>query len=755
MTSDLQKLIKTIQSYLPQCNIKKIEEAFEFAKEAHKDQKRSSGEPYITHPLAAAQILANSLADEETIIACLLHDVPEDTEKTLQDIEKLFGPTIKTLVDGVTKFSKMQYQNNMQEAQVESLKKMLLIMTKDKRVILIKIADRLHNMQTLGFVRPEKQERIARETLEVYVPLSRLIGAWKIQTQLEDLCSKQLYPEAYQEITQRLYPNEKTHEKNENIISKKILQCTEKMDIPCQFIPVKKSILGIYQKFTRDNIPFENVHETYTFFVVTDSIPHCYNLLGIIHSQWKPQIGKFRDYISVPKNNHYQSIHTKVFSEFGVLEFLIRTEEMNQKAEYGISTGAVESKETWLDEILATIHSGTISEKFMQTLRLDTLEKSIFVFTPIGDVIKLKKGSTPLDFAYAVHSELGNTFEQALVNDKPVTMDFRLTTGSVVNVKTNKKNRPSSAWLQIAQTNLAKKYIRKYLNHFPIIEKIKRGKTLLSQKIELIGEPYISKKQWYKILEAFHKKNPLEIYKCLGEGSIDVDDILEALYEKQYLPNHSFIYKIFTLGRKSAAGEKIFLRIISHNRNGLLADIGNVARSSDINILGFKTQNKRCNMALLKIRIRISNFQQLKNFLENIPKIKGVVKIQKTTEQRSIAIQTLFFANLFYWISQPFILYFMDLSHWKYLPLYFILGGMLSIGVTYFFQNVSKHLITEITKVHRLWITCMTMNIFISLLLVAEKIYLDLPFHWIFILSFIIIIAGTSFTEYYQYRYGE
>lgn len=755
MEQAFKNLIITIQSYLPQCNSQRIEQAFEFAKEAHKDQKRSSGEPYITHPLAASHILAESLADEETIIACLLHDVPEDTEKTLTDIEKLFGSTIATLVDGVTKFSKMQYQNNMQEAQIESLKKMLLIMTKDKRVILIKIADRLHNMQTLGFVRPEKQERIARETLEVYVPLSRLIGAWKIQTQLEDLCSKQLYPEAYQEITTRLYPNKKIHEKNEEIITKKILNFTREMNIPSEFKTVKKSILGIYQKFIRDNIPFENVHETYTFFVVTDSIPHCYNLLGIIHSQWKPQIGKFRDYISVPKNNNYQSLHTKVFSEFGILEFLIRTEEMHQKAEYGISTGNVETKETWLDEILATIHSGTMSDKFMKTLRLDTLEKSIFVFTPIGDVVKLKKGSTPLDFAYAVHSELGNTYDQALVNDKPVGLDFRLTTGNVVNIKTNKKNRPQSDWLQVVQTNLAKKYIRKYLAHFPSIEKVRRGKQLLSQKLELIGEYGISKRQWQRVLDTFHKKIPLDIYKSLGEGSLDVGDVLECLYSKKYDTEKTWFQKILRLSQTKNPGEKVFVHVIAHNRTGLLADIGTMARNNTIDISGVNTRNSRKGLSIIKIKITVTNFQQIKGFLEDILKVKGVIRITKTTEEKDIAIKLLFFTNIAYWISQPIILYFTDLINENAILWYFLIGGALALGVTTLFQHISQYLITEITKVHRLWNFCLAMNVSISAILILENLYFDLDLHWIFILSFIIMITGTTFTEYYQYRYGK
>ncbi len=467
----IEQIIHKVKENNPNANTGLLELAFDFAREAHKGQKRKSGEPYLQHSLHTAFTLAQMKADLETVIAGLLHDVPEDTEHPLEEIEKNFGKEIATLVEGITKLSKIKYRGV--ERYAESLRKMFLAMTSDLRIIIIKFADRFHNLRTLDILPPEKQRRIAQETLEIYVPIAGLMGVGRLKWQMEDLCFKYLYPEEYKKLEYKYEVEKKLErhkfiEKVKHILSKELKRAGIEAEITGRF----KHLYSIYKKMQLKDRKFDEIYDVFALRIIVPTVADCYKVLGIIHTVWKPKMNRFKDYIAVPKPNGYRSLHTTVFGPEGkATEFQIRTKEMHEEALYGIAAHwYYKQKEKdekgpkqprWIKEILDLQRQTTDAAEFIKQAKFDVFRDRIFVFTPKGDVYDLPDGSTPIDFAYAVHTDIGNHCSAARINDKISTLDAKLKNGDLVEIVIDKKRKgPSRDWLKFVKTHKARAKIR-------------------------------------------------------------------------------------------------------------------------------------------------------------------------------------------------------------------------------------------------------------------------------------------------------
>ena len=478
----INQIISQFKENRPKADTTMIQLAFEFAQKAHADQKRKNGEPYIQHSLHTAFVLTQIKADLETVVAGLLHDIPEDTEYTLADIEKNFGEEVADLVEGITKLSKIKYRGI--ERYSESLRKMFLAMAKDLRVILIKFADRLHNLRTLESLPLEKRLRIAKETLEIYAPIAGLLGVFRLKWQLEDICFKHLYPEEYKKLEYK-YKVEKKYEHNQyiqktkNILGAKLKEAK----IPFQITSRFKHLYGIYLKMQKKDRKFAEIYDVFAMRVVVPSIADCYKTLGIIHSLWRPNPSRFKDYIAVPKPNGYRALHTTVYGlESKSCEFQIRTKEMDEQAKFGIAAhwyykakGSVSINQPgWVKEVLKIQKDTEDTLDFIKQIKFDVFHDRIFVFTPKGDVFDLPKGSTPIDFAYYVHSDIGNQAVGAMVNDKIATLDQGLKNGDLVEIIREKKRKgPSRDWLKIVKTATARNKIKQNLRN-SMLDNIKK-----------------------------------------------------------------------------------------------------------------------------------------------------------------------------------------------------------------------------------------------------------------------------------------
>jgi len=478
----INQIISQFKENRPKADTTMIQLAFEFAQKAHADQKRKNGEPYIQHSLHTAFVLTQIKADLETVVAGLLHDIPEDTEYTLADIEKNFGEEVADLVEGITKLSKIKYRGI--ERYSESLRKMFLAMAKDLRVILIKFADRLHNLRTLESLPLEKRLRIAKETLEIYAPIAGLLGVFRLKWQLEDICFKHLYPEEYKKLEYK-YEVEKKYEHNQyiqktkNILGAKLKEAK----IPFQITSRFKHLYGIYLKMQKKDRKFAEIYDVFAMRVVVPSIADCYKTLGIIHSLWRPNPSRFKDYIAVPKPNGYRALHTTVYGLEGKsCEFQIRTKEMDEQAKFGIAAhwyykakGSVSiNQPAWVKEVLKIQKDTEDTLDFIKQIKFDVFHDRIFVFTPKGDVFDLPKGSTPIDFAYYVHSDIGNQAVGAMVNDKIATLDQGLKNGDLVEIIREKKRKgPSRDWLKIVKTATARNKIKQNLRN-SMLDNIKK-----------------------------------------------------------------------------------------------------------------------------------------------------------------------------------------------------------------------------------------------------------------------------------------
>lgn len=547
------QLLASIRKYHPSEDISMVERAYKLASGAHKDQKRKSGEPYIIHPLYVAIILAELEMDKETIVAGLLHDVVEDTDVTEEEIQRDFGEEVALLVDGVTKLGQLSYDADKLEVQAENLRKMFLAMAKDIRVIIIKLADRLHNMRTLQYMKPEKQKEKARETMDIYAPIAQRLGISRIKTELDDLALKYLEPEAYYDLVEKVAQRKSVREAHIDALVKEISKIISEAGIKAQIMGRAKHFFSIYKKMVNQHKTLDQIYDLFAIRIIVADVKDCYAALGVIHEHYTPIPGRFKDYIAMPKPNMYQSLHTTLIGPGGrPFEIQIRTEEMHRTSEYGIAAhwkykeanngngiNGEEEKLSWLRQILEWQQGTADNQEFLSLLKtdLDLFADTVFCFTPNGDVKTLPMGSTPIDFAYSIHSAVGNKMVGAKVGGKLVPIDYTIANGDQIEIITSANSKgPSRDWLNIVKSPQARNKINQWFRHEFKEENIVRGKDMLVNYCKNKGLNYsdLNKPEYQdKVQKKYGFRDWDSVLAAVGHGGLREAQIINRMLEEQ------------------------------------------------------------------------------------------------------------------------------------------------------------------------------------------------------------------------------
>ena len=584
-----EELINSVRKYHPSTDISMIEKAYRVAREAHEGQKRKSGEPYIIHPLCVAIILADLELDKETIVAGLLHDAVEDTWMTYEEVEKEFGSEVALLVDGVTKLGQLSYSADKVEVQAENLRKMFLAMAKDIRVILIKLADRLHNMRTLQYMRPEKQQEKARETMDIYAPIAMRLGISKIKVELDDLSLKYLKPDVYYDLVEKIALRKSEREQFVGAIVKEVKKHMDDANIKAQVDGRVKHFFSIYKKMVNQDKTIDQIYDLFAVRILVDTVKDCYAALGVIHEMYKPIPGRFKDYIAMPKPNMYQSLHTTLIGPNGQpFEIQIRTFEMHKTAEYGIAAHwkykessdgkapvgkSEEEKLNWLRQILEWQRDMSDNKEFMSLLKndLDLFADSVYCFTPQGDVKTLPSGSTPVDFAYSVHSAVGNKMVGARVNGKLVPIEYQIKNGDRIEIITSQNSQgPSRDWLKLVKSTQAKNKINQWFKKELKEDNILKGKEMLTQYARAKGFKIVNytKPQYQDaVMHKYGFRDWESVLAAIGHGGLKEGQVFNKLVEAYDKENKKNLTDEQVL---EAAGETQEKLHITKNKSGIV-----------------------------------------------------------------------------------------------------------------------------------------------------------------------------------------
>ena len=581
----------SVHEYNNNADFEKMRRAFEYALEKHIDQRRKDGSPYITHPLAVAQIVADMRLDSESIMAALLHDCIEDTDATHEEIAKLASPAVAELVEGVTKLTRVQYISK-EEEQMENLRKMLMAMSKDIRVILVKIADRLHNMRTMDYQTEVKQKQKSLETMEIYAPIAHRLGMQKVKWELEDRSLRYLDPVGYKDIDDKLEANRAEREVFMKHIQSQIEQRLQEIGVDYSAVYGRiKHTYSIYRKMFAQGRTLEEIYDLFAFRVIVKTIPDCYNVLGVMHDLYKPVLGRFKDYIGTPKPNMYQSLHTTVIGDEGIpFEVQIRTEEMHQIAEYGIAAhwkykqngqgSGSEKTYEWVRKLLENQESSD-AEEFIHNLKVDMFSDEVFVFTPNGDVVNLPAGATPIDFAYSIHSAVGNAMISCKVNGRIVTFDYTLKNGDIVEVVTTKgAHGPSRDWMKIAKSSEARNKIRQWFKKERREENIARGKVSFDSELKRAGITLSELTSWENLPNALKKMSYTTIddmYAAIGYGGLSTLKAVNRMKDELMRDkrSHQAVQKSAELGEQAKTTTAAVQQPVptkQHSENGVIVE---------------------------------------------------------------------------------------------------------------------------------------------------------------------------------------
>jgi RelA/SpoT family (p)ppGpp synthetase len=543
-------LTNLVSAYLEPQQIDRVFQAYQFSAKAHEGQQRVSGEPYIHHPLEVARILGEMHMDHQTLMAAILHDVIEDTPTAKKEIRKKFGKSVAELVDGVSKLTKVKFES-VEEAQAQNFRKMLMAMSNDIRVILVKLADRLHNMRTLGSLRYEKRMRISRETLDIYVPIAQRLGLNSIRLELEELGFLTMYPMRHRILTEQV---SKARGNRKEVITKIRNALRRRMrqeKLPVEIHGREKHLYGIYEKMRRNKLTFNEVYDVYAFRILVEDVDNCYRALGVVHNLYKPVPGKFKDYIAIPKTNGYQSLHTVLFGPYGVnIEVQIRTKEMNDVAEAGIAahwlyksgkksgdrSGAHRKAREWLQGIMELQQTAGNPQEFLDNVKVDLFPDAVYIFTPKGKIIELSKGATAVDFAYAIHTDVGNSCTGARINRRLAPLGTRLYSGQSVEIITSPNAKPNPGWLKFVTTAKARTSIRHYLKNLKEDEAISLGLRLLNRELDVFGYRYdqIQPSKLEEVLNEYHLQDNQSLLAEIGLGNRIAPLIARRLIETEY-----------------------------------------------------------------------------------------------------------------------------------------------------------------------------------------------------------------------------
>lgn len=682
-------LIEEIINRYPQ-DKKKIMKAYRYIKTKHEGQKRASGEDYIVHPIEVAKILSELNMDSASVISALLHDVLEDTDASYEEIEREFGKDIADIVDGVTKIGKIRFRR-VEEAQAENFRKLMLAMSRDIRVIVVKLADRLHNMRTLKYLRKDKRVRIARETLEIYAPIAHRLGMWSLKTELEDIAFMYLYPKEYDRVKGFISSSrEQLREYLQKFVIPVVKEALDKNRIQAVIQYRSKHLYSVWQKTIRKNIRLEDVHDILGVRIIVNTVHECYSVLGLIHSIFKPVPGKFKDYISLPKPNLYQSLHTTVVAPKGkMVEFQIRTQDMHNRAEIGVAAHwaykeGVSSRDgeifTWLRDLVDSIQGSGNPSDLMDNLKRELFSEEVFVFTPKGDLIVLPRGATPVDFAYYIHTEVGNHCTGAKVNGRIVPLNYKLKNGEQVEIITSPNREPNPAWLDFVVTSKAKNRIKHYIKQLEREAFINKGRKLLEKLRNRMGLEH------EELLKALRKKVKFkeeeELFIALGSGKVSTEKLVDLIGKKKdkhvkqqeegvgvvsidglegvkyrvasccmpvpgdevfgvvvsgeglvvhekncknlkYLLS-KFPEKVFKVEWRAEGKFKTRIKVVVRDRLGILSDITSHIAKNNSNIWKSTSVSLNNGTAVMEFTVDVKGSEHLKNLMDSLRSVEGV-----------------------------------------------------------------------------------------------------------------------------------
>lgn len=751
---NLEEIVEMIRAYKPGFNQRRFVDAFNFAEKAHRGQMRKDEiTPYIAHPVEVVKILVDLHADEDVLISALLHDVPEDTPRTIEEIKDKFGDAIAFLVEGVTKLSKVQYKNDMPRRQVHSLKKLFMHSAQDVRIIIIKLADRLHNMQTLDNIdRAEKRIRIARETLEIYVPIANLLGIHVLKSQLEEYCFKHLFPIEYDALKKKLDACDKSQKVTYIKFKNALKRLLEKNKINATTKQKNRNLYTVYRKLCAEGKSIDDADGRFAMMVIVDSVESCYQVLGILHCHFTPNPGRFKDYIANPKPNGYQSLHTTIFGPSGVpVRVQIASAEMHNNAEYGIVSQHSGGKNflkdkriQWVNKVVnigAIKNSNSINDPFLEDLKLDILHDRIVVFTPKGDPIDLPEGATVIDFAYTIHSDLGNHAQKAEVNSKFKSISHPLKTGDVVAIVTSEERRPELDWLSFVKTNIAKKKIKEYLKQVDKEIKLRKGRKKIQRAFDIADLGLYKNMRHSKIRKMINKQyerdfdSAAALQTAVAEGQFSSVDVAKAVKSNQ---SYSYWERVkFFLKLASGEGPESFnIKIEAENRFGLLNEISEKLYKYALDMTymkGWSSKSKK--FAYFNAKIIVDDIEKIEQAINELQQLDGVNNVYSISNKGAVMFWILASIVGGSWVAHPFVLNYISHSN-------FMIGSgsvtsyianialMVLIMLVLYLSHMAKKYFPIVRNSGLIWFVSSLIGVLAAGTLFVELSYFDLQMNW-------------------------